>query len=584
MIGPHACLAWMLLAAPPSAHAPSLPPPDGGAAALAAELDDYLTRCSAFGFSGVVLVAKAGEVVLCKGYGPADRARGTPFSADTAVDIGSLAKQFTAAAIVKLEAEGKLRVEDPLALHLAGVPADKRAITLDQLLTHTSGLERGEGDRSEALSRDEMVARILATPLVAAVGTRFSYSNWGYTLLAAVVERASGRTFHSYLREQLFDPLGMSRTGFYGDASRWPRGSVAHAYFETAEEGCPVDRPLTWHATGSGFVITTAPDLLRWERELRDGRLLTPEAKAKLFSGYVRADGPFEYGYGWHVGSAPGARLAFHAGYYKGSACEYRRYIDQDVATFVATNVGYLGGNCQQAISEPVARLALGREQPMPPPVIRLDERALERCCGEYRLPSGSRFEVRAEQGRLRIAARGQEALDALHYPDREAPDSTLPNASTEGVIEALRSGSTELLASSLHADDVDAYAAMLGEAWRELHERFGALEGYGVLGTAPYPFSDEGVRTYVELAFERETVIVTIGFRDGRLFDLSTWEGASDPGALALAPLSAETFTTYDLWAGKGTAVEFRARSDGTVGEMILHAHGQDVHAARAP
>jgi CubicO group peptidase (beta-lactamase class C family) len=553
---------------------------------LAAKLDDYLTRSAAFGFSGAVLVVRNGELVLCKGYGIADRSSATPFTSDTAIDLASVTKQITAAAVLKLEMLGKLRTSDRIAEFLEGVPGDKSEITLHHLLTHTAGLERGEADPSALVGRDDMVARILARPLIAEVGASYSYSNWGYTLLAAVIERCSGRSFQGFLREQFFDPLGMSKTGFYGDASRWPRASVAHSYLETVEQGCPVDWSLTWSATGGGFVITTLADLLRWETELRSGTILSAQAKQKLFTPYTHTDGSYDYAYGWHVGrSSAGKRLAFHTGYFRGSGCEYRRYLDDDVSVFVATNEGYLGGTGQQvALSDTVAHIARGGEAPELPPVVAMEPAALARYCGTYELPSGSRLVLRMHGARLMAEPEGQDAFDALHFADRaEPPNFSAIDDQAGALVEVTSAGDPDALADAVGPAVADAYRPMFDQDWHGLVEQFGPLQGFEVLGTAPYPSNDAWQRTYCRLEFERGPVIVTFGYRNGALFDLSTWEGAPNPGAVTLAPLSAETFATYDLWTGKATTITFRLDPDRKVEQLTLNAHGRQIAAVRA-
>jgi CubicO group peptidase (beta-lactamase class C family) len=553
---------------------------------LAARLDDYLTRSAAFGFSGAVLVVRDGEQVLAKGYGIADRATASPFTTDTAFEIASVTKQITAAAVLKLEMLGRLRTSDRIAEFLDGVPADKAEITVHHLLTHTAGLERGEGDRTALVGRDEMVARILGRPLIAPVGSTYSYSNWGYTLLAALIERCSGKTFQAFLREQFFDPLGMSKTGFYGDASRWPRTSVAHSYLETVEEGCPLDWPLTWAATGGGFVITTLPDLFRWETELRSGSILSAEAKQKLFTPYTHTDGSYDYAYGWHVGSSSaGKRLAFHAGYYKSFGCEYRRYLDDDVAVLVATNEGYLGGTGQQvALSDTVARIARGGEAPELPLIVAMEPAALAQYCGTYELPSGSRLVLRMNGARLMAEPEGQDAFDALCHADlSEPPDCSELNSQAGALVEVTGAGDPDALADAVEPAVAEAYRPMLDPDWHGLVKQFGPLQSFEVLGTAPYPSNETWQRTYCRLEFERGPVIVTFGYRDGALFDLSTWEGAPNPGAVTFAPLSAETFATYDLWTGKATGVEFRIGPDGKAEQLILEAHGRKIPAARA-
>ena len=130
--------------------------------------------------------------MLHKGYGLANRASGAAWTPDTVGNIGSITKQFTAAAILKLEAMGRLKVSDSMAAHLPGVPADKAGITLHQLLTHTAGFPGDLGGRDdEPIGRDELVARVLAAPLARAPGQGFDYSTRA-TACAAIVERVSG--------------------------------------------------------------------------------------------------------------------------------------------------------------------------------------------------------------------------------------------------------------------------------------------------------------------------------------------------------------------------------------------------------
>ena len=189
----HAALLAAALAAPPEA---------------AATMDRWLTDA---GFRGAVLVSRNGKVLLRKGYGMADRENGTAWAPDAVFSVGSITKQFTAAAILKLEAQGKLRVEDPIPRFLDEVPADKRAITIHHLLTHTSGLESDFAGDYESVGRDEYAARALASKLRTAPGSQFFYSNAGYSLLGAIVEIASGKPYETYLAENLFLPAGMYR-------------------------------------------------------------------------------------------------------------------------------------------------------------------------------------------------------------------------------------------------------------------------------------------------------------------------------------------------------------------------------------
>lgn len=534
----------------------------------ARKTDDYLTRAAAFGFSGGVLVARHGTALLCKGYGLADREREVPWTAETAFDIGSLTKAFTAAAVLELSTDKKLAPGDPISKYLGDVPADKSGITIHHLLTHTSGLVRDAGNRGVQVSRDDMVKLVLATTLQSKPGETYSYSNAGYVLLAAIVERASGEDYRGFMRHRVFDPLGMSKTGFYGDASRWSRDSVAHAYFETAEEGCPLDWPLTWSATGNGHVISTLGDFLRWDAGLRGKDLLSDDAKLAMWSPHAPAGDRFAYGYGWMVEKDGPAKLQFHTGYYRSFGTEFRRYPDEELAILVATNEGFAGGTGQQvAITDPVARIALGRAQELPPAVVALDPRLAARICGTYRTPSGARFEFNLRHGALVVEAQGQEAFDALSGGDaaRRAEYAKLDER-TATLNAAIQKGDRGLAAGALDAAGNEVFTGAFDAGWSGLAKQFGPFHGFDVLGTAPCPFTDGCARTYVRLRFEREPVIVSFGYRGESFFDLSTWEKVPDPSAIPVAPLSPTSLATWDLWSAKGTTIEL-----GVEGERIV-------------
>jgi CubicO group peptidase (beta-lactamase class C family) len=174
------------------------------------------------GASGTVLVSRGGRAITCKGLGWADRAGRVPASCDTAYDIGSLTKQFTAAAILKLQMMGRLRVGESIDRFFGGVPPDKRAITISDLLDQTSGLIDSLGGDYEPLSRRRMVARAMRSRLLSKPGKAYHYSNVGYSLLATIVAKASGVSYERFLRRYLFRAAGMWHTGYV--LPRWRPG------------------------------------------------------------------------------------------------------------------------------------------------------------------------------------------------------------------------------------------------------------------------------------------------------------------------------------------------------------------------
>lgn len=212
---------------------------------LGQQLDQYLTRLAAYGFSGTALVAKDDQILLHKGYGLADVQSGIPNATRTVYDIASIAKQFTATAILKLEAQGKLKTSDQLSKYLPGAPADKKDIILHHLLTHTSGLQF-ECAGADKMNREQFIICNLESKLNAEPGKQYAYSNAGYGLLAAIIELVSGQSYEVYLREQLFKPAGTESTAFNGEEGKWRREIIARGYDEAADRGAPQTKALTW--------------------------------------------------------------------------------------------------------------------------------------------------------------------------------------------------------------------------------------------------------------------------------------------------------------------------------------------------
>ena len=174
----------------------------------------------------------------------------------------SMTKQFTAAAILKLEMMGELSVDDPITEHLDGVPRDKREITIAQLLNHSSGLIDALGDDYEPIARDRMLAGAFKSELQSRPGAEYSYSNLGYSVLAALIEEVSGESYEEFLSQNLFEPAGMAATGYV--LPDWDTEQVAVEYDAGgASQGRPFDHPWAddgpyWNLRGNGGMLSTA--------------------------------------------------------------------------------------------------------------------------------------------------------------------------------------------------------------------------------------------------------------------------------------------------------------------------------------
>jgi CubicO group peptidase (beta-lactamase class C family) len=311
---------------------------------------DFLARTLPAGPGGTVIAARGDRIIHCEGFGMADREARIAATCDTVYDVMSITKQFTAAAVLKLEMMGKLRVTDPISTHVGPVPADKQGITLHHLLTHTSGLDEGLGEDYEVISREDMLAGALASTLLSPPGAEFRYSNVGYSVLAAIVEKASGLGYEQFLATHLFGPAGMTSTGYV--LPRWDRDEVAVEYDDNGNsQGRPYEHPWAadgphWNLRGNGGILSTARDMFRWHRALTTDTVLSASARTKLFTPHVRLpDLDGSYAYGWDVIDTNGERIAWHDGGNDWSLANYARSLNdspQDaVMTFWVSNYAY---------------------------------------------------------------------------------------------------------------------------------------------------------------------------------------------------------------------------------------------------
>ncbi|MDX1624189.1 MAG: serine hydrolase domain-containing protein [Gemmatimonadota bacterium] len=523
-----ALLVTATLLAPPSAAPLSAQETDDSptvTAADAARADEYLTRLEAFGLAGGVLVAKDGRVLLAKGYGLADRgdAEGPPrpWTAATVSTVGSITKQFTAAGIMKLAEEGALSVTDSLGRFFDGVPAEKRAITLHHLLTHTAGFGGvAEGD-FDFLSREEIVEKALASELLSEPGEEYRYSNLGYSLLGAVVEVVTGEEYEAWMRENLFRPAGMYETGYVlpgYEPARVATGYRGEERWGTVVERIEADRGPSWVLRANGGVHTTLHDMHRWVRALgvlesdddtAEARpaLLTRESRERMFTPHADEGGGTFYGYGWVVAETPWAGpVLAHDG---GNGILFSNLIlfpDHGLETFMMTSASDFRATW---LLRRIDRILFGEEVPMPPAVetTRVAPATLERLAGRYRLEGGGELEVVSRGSALAIHVVGQPAVDRVWTGE---PVGSVPYAELNRRAERF--------ARAFGAGDYSTMRSMMGpdtpaEPFRSYRERllarYGPIEEVEALGTVPAWFHGGSSEvTWLRIRFERDSRI----------------------------------------------------------------------------
>jgi CubicO group peptidase (beta-lactamase class C family) len=302
---------------------------------LRPELDSMMTHLTQEGYSGSVLIARNGKIILEKGYGLADREQNIPNTSDTLFNVASVSKVFTAAAILQLEEKGKLKTSDYISKYLGNFPKEKNEATIHHLLTHTSGLVV-KGASLDYSSRKAFIQSVKETPMATKPGEKYQYLNAGYSLLAAVVEEASGLTFEEYLRRFIFKPARMKTTGYIWDA-RFNNASVAVGYRGKKLEELKPEPPETdvWASRGPEGLLTTVGDLYKWIKALEKNKILSKAAKKKMFIAYTDED----EGYGWHVNRTEERGMVVNrGGGLPAFESELRWYVDENVVVIFTIN------------------------------------------------------------------------------------------------------------------------------------------------------------------------------------------------------------------------------------------------------
>ena len=290
---------------------------------IAAESDKHADALAADDdFSGVVLVAKGDKLLVKHAYGFADQEWHVRNRPDTLFHLASIGKMFTAAAILKLARQGKLSLGDPLAKWVPEYPhAESARITLEQLLTHSAGIGNWDGRQVRGEQTGAEMAATMTQPLTFAPGERFAYSNAGYVLLQAVVEKASGKPFAAALKELVFDPAGMAHTGLWPVTAIVPNRATGYLRGEDDPLGL---RPrysneqfLGYGANGSGGEYSTAEDMFRFLSAIADGRLLGASGTKQMLTprkDFAGSPRPAKYGYGADLEQCAGHPVFGHEG------------------------------------------------------------------------------------------------------------------------------------------------------------------------------------------------------------------------------------------------------------------------------
>jgi CubicO group peptidase (beta-lactamase class C family) len=311
------------------------------------KVDDYVkAQMEQRRIPGLALtLVKDGRVTKTEAYGFANLEVKAPAGRETAFEIGSITKQFTAALILMLVEDGKLNLDDKINRFFTNAPQKWSDITIRHLLTHTSGLKNYTGlpgfEATRKLDAQKFVATIEVQPLTGKPGDAFNYCNTGYNLLGYIIEKVTGKSYWEVLRARILDRLEMRAT-----TSRDLRPIIEHrADGYEIENGKLVNRDsdLT-DVFSAGAIVSTIGDMVKWNASLDSGKLLSGASRGAMWTGVTLNNGvKYPYGFGWRLDEHNGHRTIWHSGTTSGFTSSLLRFPDEKLAVIVLCNLGDQG-------------------------------------------------------------------------------------------------------------------------------------------------------------------------------------------------------------------------------------------------
>lgn len=437
----------LLVTSPAAAEQTKAAPADP----LAETLDTMLTKLYPADAPGAAVIAvREGKTVLRKGYGMADLELAVPVQPDMVFRIGSMTKQFTAVAVLMLVEEGKLAVTDPITKLLPDYPTGGKTITVEHLLTHTSGI-KSYTDMPDFLAnirKDYTVAQLIdhfkGEPMEFAPGERYQYDNSGYFLLGAIIEKASGMGYEAFLKKRIFDLVGMTQTSLDNGSRIIPRR--AHGYAREGEAWKNADWISMTQPYAAGALVSTVDDLAKWDAALYTGKLVRPETLQLAVTPHKLPNGkPIEYGYGWQPGTWEGLTVIQHGGGINGFVSMGVRVPEKKAYVAVLSN--RIADPFPFPIAQRIASHLVGK--PWEPKRVEVAKATLDGCVGVYAAEPKSAAEpnstwtVTTENGRIYTQAAGGRKGEALAMSENEffyegSLDRVRFERDTEGKVTAL--------------------------------------------------------------------------------------------------------------------------------------------------
>lgn len=529
-----------------------------------AQASEHLHRLVPFGFSGSVVVEEAGELLMAEGFGLADRDAGREMAPDTPMPIGSLSKQFTAATILSLAQDGTLSVHDRVDRWLPSAPDPLAQATVRDLLRHRSGLPyHSNRNFAEAIDRPAVVDEMLHLPLDFEPGTGSGYSNPGYTLLAAIVEAATGQNFEEAMEERVVRPAGLTATGSVFDDDRWV--TSARGYQDDVDQGPASSYAAMGKALGAASVVSSATDLMRWLTALRSGRVLEAPWVDSLFT---RAAGPDagSFGMGWMVAQTErGTPARFHRGDLGPFNAIATMYPEEGRTVVLLSNARLAGQGTRDPAALALGRILAGAPPELPPRVTAALPPIDSAAFGNDE--AGGLLRRTAEGYSLALNGESRRLFDAVPAADSARARTRVD---TRTVMAALARGDYEVLSRFAHPA-----MSWQGLARREQADAMEPVAGREPVVEVRLPVATgpRSWRTVAEVTSGGRTWARAFVWDGGGLLDVRSVDAEeADFSVRPEADVPGIGLVSYDLFSGR--TVRLRAEGSDAVIEGLAGEH----------
>jgi D-alanyl-D-alanine carboxypeptidase len=323
-----------------------------------------------------VAVLRDGKILTAKGYGFENIENKTPASAETVYEIASLTKQFTAAGIMLLAEDGKIKIDAPISEYLENMPEKWRSVTVRQLLTHTSGIKNYTASTAfnpaQDYKRDEIIKLVADDAFDFEPGASWNYSNTNYFLLGLMIEKVSGENYAGFMQKKIFAPLGMKNTGF-NNLDAINHRAVGYSLKDGELQKVGINNPN--QAFSAGAIVSTVTDLAKWDAALMGENLLKKTSLAESWTPVKLSNGKAaNYGFGWGVSKYRGLDFVGHSGAINGFSSNITRFTNDKLTVIVLTNSS---GRAAEKIALDVAALYLPQLTQNAPPAQKTEDNDL---------------------------------------------------------------------------------------------------------------------------------------------------------------------------------------------------------------